>query len=147
MDLIPWKPHREFASLRKEMDNLLSSFLGEGSFPSPFAEAWNPAVDVSETEDGIHVKAELPGLEAKDIDVSILGDRLTIKGEKTKEEERKGEHFHTSERYHGSFRRSFRLPATVQTEKIEASFQKGVLTITLPKTEEAKSKEIKIKVA
>ncbi|GLI35215.1 MAG: Hsp20/alpha crystallin family protein [Deltaproteobacteria bacterium] len=146
MDLIPWSPQKELTSLRKEMDNLLNRFFGESRFPSLFSQEWSPAVDISETDECIYVKAELPGLEAKDIDVSLVGDRLTIKGEKTKEAEKKGEHFHSIERYSGSFQRSFRLPSTVQMEKIEATFEKGILTVVLPKTEEAKSKEIKITV-
>lgn len=146
MELIPWKPQRELTSLRREMDNMLSRFFGEAPFSSLFSQEWNPAVDVSETEECVFVKAELPGLEAKDIDVSLMGDRLTIKGEKTKEEEKKGESFHSVERYSGSFQRSFRLPSTVQMDKVEATFEKGVLTVKLPKTEEAKSKEIKINV-
>ena len=146
MDLVPWKPFKEFTSLRKEMDNLLNRFFGEARFPAPLTEVWSPAVDVSETEEAIFVKAELAGLDAKDIDVSILGNCLTIKGAKTKEEEKKGEHFHSTERYYGSFQRSFQLPTTVDMEKIEAKFDKGILTVTLPKTEEARSKEIKIQV-
>jgi HSP20 family protein len=146
MDMVPWKPFKELSSLRKEMDNLLKSFFSETSLPGPFARDWAPPVDVSETEDSILIKAEIPGLEAKDISVTLLGDRLTIKGEKRKEEERKDEHFHSSERFYGSFERSFRLPASVKADKVEAAFDKGILTVSLPKTEEAKSKEIKIKV-
>lgn len=146
MDLVPWRPLRELAPFRREMDNLLRRFFGESPLAGTLTEEWLPAMDVSETEDSILVKAELPGLEVKDIEVSLLGDRLIIKGEKKREEEKKGEHFHSTERYYGTFQRSFRLPATVNTEKIEAKFDKGVLTVTLPKTEEAKTKEIKIKV-
>ena len=146
MDPAPWSPLRELAPLRKEMDSLFRRFWGELPFTGTPAEEWLPSMDVSETADSIVVKAELPGMEAKDIDVSILGDRLTIKGEKKKEEEKKGEHFHSMERYYGSFQRSFRLPSTVNMDKIEAGFDKGILTITLPKTEEAKTKEIKIEV-
>jgi len=146
MELVPWKPFKEVSTLRKEMDNLLSKFFGKPSLAEAFGEEWSPTLDVSETGNSIIVKAELPGLEAKDIDVSLSGDLLTIKGEKRKEEEEKGEQYHYSERYYGSFQRSFRLPTTIKSDKIEASFEKGVLKITLPKTEEAKKKEIKIKV-
>lgn len=146
MDLVPWKPFREISTLRKEMDTLLSKFFGKPSLVEAFGEEWSPTLDVSETDNSIIVKAELPGLEAKDIDVSLSGDVLTIKGEKRKEEEEKGEQYHYSERYYGSFQRSFRLPTTIQSDKIEAGFEKGVLKIILPKTEEAKKKEIKIEV-
>jgi len=146
MELVPWKPFRELGTLRKEMDNLLNRFFGKSSLAEAFGEEWSPTMDVSETESSIVVKAELPGLEVKDLDVSMSGDVLTIKGEKRKEEEEKGEHHYYSERYYGSFQRSFRLPTTVQSDKIEASFENGVLKIILPKTEEAKKKEIKIEV-
>lgn len=90
--------------------------------------------------------AVLPGLEAKDIDVSISGDILTIKGEKKKEEEKKDEHFHYCERYAGSFQRSLRLPVGVRSDQVEAAFKNGVLNITIPKAEEAKKKQIEIKI-
>ena len=88
----------------------------------------------------------MPGLDAKDVNVSISGDLLTIKGEKKKEEEEKDEHHHYMERYYGSFQRSFQLPINVKSDKIEATFDKGILKVTLPKTEEAKKKEIEVKV-
>jgi len=103
-------------------------------------------VDISETKDNFVVKAELPGLEAKDVNVSISGDILTIKGEKKAEEEEKDEHYHRIERYSGSFQRVFQLPIGVKGDKIEATFDKGVLKVTLPKVEEAKKKEIEVKV-
>ena len=105
-----------------------------------------PSVDISETEDQLLIKAELPGLETNDVNVSISGDLLTIKGEKKKEKEEKDEHHHYVERYSGSFERSFRIPMNIKTDKIEAVFDKGVLKLTLPKVEEAKKKEIEIKV-
>lgn len=115
--------------------------------PSVFSQEWAPMVDVSETKDNVVVKAEIPGMEAKDMDVSVSGDVLTIKGQKKTEEEKKDEHYHYRERYSGSFQRSFRLPVAVKTEKADAAFKDGVLTITIPKAEEAKKKEIKIKTA
>lgn len=146
MELVPWKPSREMTTLRREMDNLLTRFFGKSSLAEAWGEEWSPSMDIAETENSIVVKAELPGLEAKDVDVSISGDVLTIKGEKRKEQEEKGGHYHFTERYYGSFQRSFRLPTSIQPEKVEATFEKGVLKVTLPKTEEAKKKEIKIKV-
>ncbi|NLI83496.1 MAG: Hsp20/alpha crystallin family protein [Deltaproteobacteria bacterium] len=147
MDLMPWKPFRkEIEPFRREMERLWDRFFGESFFSRPFAETWQPSADLLETETAIVVKSDLPGLDASDIDVSLSGDVLTIKGEKRKEEERSGERYHSVERYYGSFQRSFRLPAPVQTDKVEATFDKGVLTVTLPKTEEAKKKEIKVQV-
>lgn len=147
MDLIPWKPFRkELEPFRREMERLWERFFGETWLARPFTEEWQPSADIVETEASIVVKADLPGLEASDIDVSISEDVLTIKGEKRKEEEKTGERVHSIERYYGSFQRSFRIPTTIQTDKVEASFEKGVLSITLPKTEEAKKKEIKVQV-
>ena len=146
MELMPWRPFGELGSIRSEMDRLWNKFLGETPFARSFTEEWSPSVDISETKDKLVIKAELPGLDAKDVNVSISGDLLTIKGEKKKEEEEKDEHHHYMERYYGSFQRSFQLPVNVKTDKIEATFDKGVLKVTLPKTEEAQKKEIEIKV-
>jgi len=146
MEMVPWKPFGDIGSFRKEMDKLWNRFFKESPFGRREAEEWSPSVDVSETGDAYMVKAELPGLEAKDVDVSVSGDILTIKGEKRKEAEEKDEHHHYVERYYGSFQRSFRLPANVKPEKIDAVFEKGVLKLTVPKTEEAKKQEIQIKV-
>jgi HSP20 family protein len=128
------------------MDKLWDRFSGETPFAKTFGETWLPSVDISETKDNFVVKAELPGLEAKDVNVSISGDVLTIKGEKKTEEEEKDEHYHCVERYSGSFQRVFQLPSGVKTDMIEATFDKGVLNVTLPKVEEARKKEIDIKV-
>jgi HSP20 family protein len=146
MELAPWRPFGELSPFRKEMDRLWNRFLGETSFAKTFDEMWSPSVDISETKDNFVVKAELPGLEAKDVNVSISGDILTIKGEKKAEEEEKDEHYHRVERYSGSFQRVFQLPSGVKADKIEATFDKGVLKVTLPKVEEAKKKEIEVKV-
>jgi HSP20 family protein len=146
MQLMPWRPFGELGSIRSEMERLWNKFLGETPFARSFTEEWSPSVDISETKDKLVINAELPGLDATDVNVSISGDLLTIKGEKKKEEEEKDEHHHYMGRYYGSFKRSFKLPVNVKTDKIEAAFDKGVLKVTLPKTEEAKKKEIEIKV-
>jgi HSP20 family protein len=146
MQLMPWRPFGELGSIRSEMERLWNKFLGETPFARSFTEEWSPSVDISETKDKLVINAELPGLDATDVNVSISGDLLTIKGEKKKEEEEKDEHHHYMGRYYGSFKRSFQLPVNVKTDKIEAAFDKGVLKVTLPKTEEAKKKEIEIKV-
>ena len=146
MEIVPWKPFGELSSFRGEMDRLWNRFLGGTPFGRTFTEEWLPSVDVTETKDNLLIKAELPGLEAKDVNVSVSGDILTIKGEKKKEEEEKDEHYYHCERYCGSFQRSFRLPVDVQADKVEATFDKGVLKVTLPKAEEAKKKKIEVKV-
>ena len=146
IELVPWRPFGELGSFCGEMDRLRNRLFGERPLVRAFAEEWLPSVDISETKDDFIVKAELPGLEAKDVNVSISGDLLIIKGEKKKEEEEKDEHHHYVERYSGSFQRVFQLPTAVKGDKIGAIFDKGVLKVTLPKVEEAKKKEIEIKV-
>jgi HSP20 family protein len=146
MELSPWRPFGELSPFRKEMDRLWNRFLGETPFAKTFNEMWSPSVDISETKDDFVVKAELPGLEAKDVNVSISGNVLTIKGEKKAEEEEKDEHYHRVERYSGSFQRVFQLPSGVKADKVEANFDKGVLKVILPKVEEAKKKQIEVKV-
>lgn len=111
-----------------------------------FRREWVPCLDVSETKNNIVVKAEVPGMDAKDIDISLVGNALTIKGEKKQEREEKDENYHRIERSYGAFSRSVRLSQDVQSDKIKANFENGVLKITLPKSEEAKAKEIKIRV-
>jgi len=146
MDLIQWKPFREVSRLRSEMDRLWDEYFGAGRRAfRPMEEAWLPAVDVSETGDKITVKAEIPGMEAKDIDISMVGDTLVIKGEKKAEKEEKDENYHMVERSYGSFSRSMKLPATVDPDKVDATYKNGVLTVVLPKKEEVKPKPIEIK--
>jgi HSP20 family protein len=106
---------------------------------------WMPAVDVSETKDSLIVKAEIPGMESKDIDISLSGDLLTIKGEKKQKTEEKKENYHRIETHYGAFSRTIRVPVPVNSEKIKASYDNGVLKITLPKKEEVKAKQIEIK--
>jgi HSP20 family protein len=147
MELVPWRPFGgELSSLRREMDDLWNRFFGERPLARGLTEEWWPSVDVSETKDNFVIKAELPGLDAKDVDVSISGNVLTLKGEKKKEQEEKNEHHYRAERYYGSFQRTFQLPTNVKADKVEAAFDKGVLRVTLPKVEEARKKQIEVKV-
>ncbi|MGQ9688495.1 MAG: Hsp20/alpha crystallin family protein [Desulfobaccales bacterium] len=148
MDLVHWRPFREVARLRNEMDRLWDEYFGPGRRAlQPVEEGWMPAVDVAETADKITVKAEIPGMEAKDIEISMVGDTLTIKGEKKVEREEKEENYHLIERSYGSFSRAMKLPAAVDADKVEATYKNGVLTIVLPKKEEVKPKAIEIKTA
>lgn len=144
MDLIPRKPFSELSTVRNEMDRLWNRFLDDWPLPTAFTKGWAPMADITETKDKLIIKAELPGLEPEDIKLSLSGNLLTIEGEKKKEKEEKGEHHYYMERYSGSFQRSFRLPVEVQENKIDAKFDKGVLTITMPKTTKSQKKEIKI---
>lgn len=106
-----------------------------------------PILDVYEQKDELIVKAEIPGLTKDEIDITIEGNTLTIKGEKKKEEEVKDDDYYRCERTYGAFSRSIELPVTVQTDKVNASFKNGVLEIRMPKTEEAKKNVVKVKVA
>jgi HSP20 family protein len=142
----PWRPFRELERMRREMDRVWDSFFERRPARVEEAAEWLPTLDVSETKNEYVVKAELPGIDPKDIDISLTNDLLTIKGEKKQEKEEKEENYHLIERSYGSFTRSVRLPGQVQSDKINAAFKNGVLKVTLPKTEEAKKKEIKIKV-
>ena len=143
-EVTPWKPLRELSNLRREMDDLWGNLTGEKEF-LPMKGEWMPAVDVSETKDSLIVKAEIPGMESKDIDVSLCGDLLTIKGEKKQKTEEKKENYHRIETRYGAFSRTIRVPVSVNSEKIKASYDNGVLKITLPKKEEVKAKQIEIK--
>lgn len=146
MEIMPWKPLREMEPFQREMDRFFNRFFGEALPARMGEEGWLPRLDIAETKENLVIEAELPGMDSKDIEVNLTGDLLTIKGEKKSERKEDGKHYHCVERHTGTFQRAFRLPASVQGNKVDASFDKGILTITLPKTEEAKEKEIKIEV-
>ncbi len=107
--------------------------------------AWHPALDVEETDDSFIVRMDLPGMNKKDIHVSLDNNVLTIQGERKREKEEKDANYYCTERFHGSFRRSFTLPSQVDPDQIKADYKNGVLTVTLPKKEEAKARKIEIK--
>lgn len=147
-------------SFRTDLDRLFDRFDG-GFWPPAMRRMFDmepfwrqatsfdfnvPAVDVSEDEKAYTITAELPGIDEKNVDVSVHGDSLVFKGEKHKEREEKDKNYYLSERSYGSFQRSFRLPEGVDQSKIAATFAKGVLTITLPKTTEAQKQQKKIEV-
>lgn len=147
-----------FERMRREMDRLFDDFgrgflsLAPRRFMADVEPFWSsmgrghePVVDVVERPDRFEVTAELPGMDEKNIEVKVSNGNLVITGEKKEEREEKEANYHLSERRYGSFQRSFSLPAGVSADRIQANFQKGVLTVTLPKTEEAK-KETKIEV-
>ncbi|HEY0836135.1 MAG TPA: Hsp20/alpha crystallin family protein [Azospirillum sp.] len=141
-----------FLDLREQMDRLFDNFFGTTVEPFGWGREGRMTmalrVDVSETPDAITIKADLPGLDEKDVELTLDGGVLTLKGEKKVEKEEKDEakHYHVVERGYGSFLRTFRLPDTVEAEKVAATFDKGVLTITLPKTEEGKSRVRRIEI-
>lgn len=133
-----------FTSFQEEMNKMLDNFFGREAY---YGMGWSPSIDIAENDDEIIIKAEIPGIDPKDIDISIAGDTLTIKGEKKEEKENKGKHYHRVERSYGSFTRTIDLPAPVMTDKVKAEDHNGVLEITLPKMEKAKAKRITVKVA
>ena len=137
-DIMKWPEIPTFTSLQREMDRLFEDFFRRGGL-------MRPSVDVVETDDTVVVKAELPGMEPKDVDISVSGDKLTIKGERKAEKEEKGKTFYRMERCYGSFCRTVELPASVEADKAKADYKNGVLEITLPKTEQVKAKKIPIK--
>ena len=147
MALVRWEPLRDLISFQERMNRLFDeAFYRKGEL-SPIQKGdWSPAVDVFETKDAIELRAELPGLSASDVDISLENDVLTLSGERTMSSEVKDENYHRVERCYGSFRRSVSLPTGVQGYKAKASYKDGVLQVTIPKAEEAKPKQVKINV-
>lgn len=131
-------------SVRRDFDRLLDRFAGQGS--GEMLAAWAPVVDVQETADDITVHAELPGINPEDVNVTVQNGVLSITGEKREEREegKASTSFHMLERRYGRFERSFALPRSVEADKVKAQFQNGVLTVRLPKSEEAKPRRIQI---
>jgi HSP20 family protein len=132
--------------LKDEMDKLFEDFFGRTGFPSMQEGGWLPAVDVNETKKDVVVTLDLPAINPKEVSISIVGDRLTIKGERKKEEETKEENYYRSERMHGTFQRVVQLPTEVVADKAKATYKDGVLKITVPKSQKAVPKEIKIEI-
>jgi HSP20 family protein len=144
--LIPWRPFRELDEMERRFDDMLSWPLLPAVWRRiPTMEmGWAPAIDVFEKEDKFVVKAELPGMKEEDIDISVVGDTLTIKGERKAESEVEEEDYYYCERSYGSFSRSIAIPSNVDAKKIEANYNDGVLEVSLPKTPEVKPKKISV---
>lgn len=139
-----------FRSLRKEMDALFNDWAGGFKAGLPAEARFSPSLDVSETEKEIRIVAELPGVDQKDVEVTLVGDVLTIKGEKKSEKEEKkdekGRTWHRVERSFGAFQRSMRMPGDIDPAKVAADFRDGVLTVTLPKPAELQQQTKKIEI-
>jgi HSP20 family protein len=147
MALIKWtSPYRDFLNLQEEMNRLFDAFSRGTELQSVTEGSWAPAVDIHESKESIVIDAEVPGVDQKDIKVSITDNILTIQGEKKQQKTVEEENFHRVERFYGTFSRSFNLPAGVKADQIKASFKDGVLKIILPKSEEAKTKIINVEV-
>jgi HSP20 family protein len=144
--LVRWDPFRDLVSIQDELNRLFGrTFAGIEPLRPMAGGTWMPALDVYETEDEIVAKLELPGIDPKDVDVSVEDSTLTITGSREFESDVKEENYHRIERRYGSFSRSIGLPQTADTEKVEASFDKGVLTVQVPKIEKAKPKKVTVK--
>jgi len=150
-DFTPMRREEEypFFSLQREMNRIFDDFFN-GFNISPLATerlgSFSPSVDVKEDEKELMIRAELPGLEEKDVEVTLSDGYLTIKGEKKEEKEDKGKHYYRMERSYGAFNRAVSLPDGLDTDKAQASFKNGVLNISLPKTEQAKRNVKKISI-
>jgi HSP20 family protein len=133
-------------SLMPEFD-LFDRMFDDWAIPSLWSEerVVVPAFDISETEKEYVISGEIPGIEPKDLEVTLTDGILTVKGEKKQESEEKEENYHRIERHYGSFQRSFRLPENIKREKLDASYRDGVLKLTLPKSEESEVKKIEVK--
>lgn len=154
MSLVRWNPARDLAAwpsnlfgMQREMNKMFDNFFNGTDQGEDYAlTAWSPAVDIAEHDDEFTVKVELPGVSKDEVKITLESNILTIRGEKKQQKETKKENYHRVERSYGSFQRSFTMPATVKTDKIDASFRDGILNIKLPKAEEAKPKQIEVKV-
>ena len=142
MSLIKWDPFRELNVMNERSGNLFGGWNRALS-----TTAWNPAVDIFENDNDIVIKAELPGMEAKDIEVKLENNVLMLKGERRFEKEAKEENYHRVEREYGAFSRSFSLPAAINGDKVTAEYKDGILKVHLPKKEETKTKPIKVAAA
>lgn len=149
MPIVRWEPFRNLLTLQERMNRLFEESVrgaGRGQEEDWAMGAWAPAVDIYEQGSDVVLKAELPGVEPKDVDIRIENNVLTLSGERKLDTEVQRENYHRVERAYGSFTRAFTLPSTVDTSKVKADFKDGVLRITLPKREEAKPKQIQINV-
>ncbi len=145
MEVVRFRPRRHLPVAGDDLDRAFDRLMRGWVNSSAFSEFdWSPSVDVSETKDEILVKAEIPGVSKDDIDITVENNRLTISGEKRQEEEQEGKNYYRTERNYGSFRRVFTLPAQADTDKVKASYDDGVLTVKIPKTEVAKGKKVDI---
>ena len=147
MAIVRWEPYRDLVTAQRDFDRLFrDAFSSQRGETELSTRSWAPPVDIYETEDAIVLKAELPGVDPKYVEVRVEDNTLFLKGERKFEKEVKEQNYHRVERSYGSFARSFSLPNSISTDKVTAEFKDGLLTLTMPKREEAKPKTIKIDV-
>jgi HSP20 family protein len=158
MAFIPWKNKQQenergalspMVALRGEMERLFDTFLRESfasmNWPTWGSDKWSPAIDVAENDKELTVRAELPGIDPKDLDVTVTGNQLVLSGEKKESTEHNEKNFYQSETRYGSFRRTVALPDGIDTENVDAQYANGVLTLRLRKTAPAAAKRIEVK--
>lgn len=146
--IVRWDPFRELGTLQERLNRAFDDVWGRtrAGEDAALTGNWVPAVDVRETKDALELVVEVPGIDPKDVEISFENGVLSLKGDRHFEKASEGESYHRVERAYGTFLRSFTLPTNVDTDKIQAVYQHGVLQLTLPKREEAKPKAIAIKV-
>jgi HSP20 family protein len=148
MAIVRWEPFRDLLASQRDFDRLFreafAPVLGEGEVST---RTWAPPVDIYEDGDSLVLKAELPGINPDDVEIRVEDNTLYLKGERKFEKEVKEQNYHRVERSYGTFTRTFSLPNSIQADKVAASYKDGVLTLTMPKKEEAKPKTIKINVS
>jgi len=146
-ELTTWSPFDRLATLREEVNRLLDGDMAAVSRESGLFSGWNPALDVHQDKDNVYVKVELPGMKKEEIDISLHEGMLTISGERKQESEvNEGDTFR-SERFFGRFHRTVTLPTMVDGSRVKATYKDGILTVELPKAEEAKPKQIQVNVS
>ncbi len=138
-----WEPFKELMTLREDMDRFFNSFFGRSAAES-YEGVWTPVVDIEEDKDNYIVRAELPGMRKENIKISVRGSLLSLSGERAYESEDKGKTYHRIERSYGKFVRHINLPNEIDESKVKATYQDGILTVTLPKPEAARPKEVEI---
>ena len=146
-ELSHWGGFGRLTDLRDEIDRLFEAPLAELARTSQILSGWTPALDVYEDKDNVCVRAELPGMKKEEIDLSLHNGSLSISGERKSEEKYKDAEVYRSERFFGRFQRTVTLPTPVAVDKVKAAYQDGILTVTLPKSEEAKPKHIDVSVS
>ena len=154
MSLVRWNPARDLAAwpsdlfgMQREINRMFNNmFRGSEDGEDYALTSWTPAVDIAEQDNEYTVKVELPGVNKDDVKITVESNMLTVRGEKKQEKETKKENYHRVERSYGSFQRSFTLPTAIVSDKIDAAYKDGILTVRVPKAEEAKPKQIEVKV-
>ncbi len=146
MGIVRYNPFSELRAMQEQMNRLLDLAWSKEQGEELREGVWQPLVDIYEDSETVVIKAELPGMEQKDIEVKIENNTLVLRGERKHDQEIQKENYHRIERFYGTFQRSFSLPQTVDQEKVQATCDKGVLTVILPKKEETKPKQITVEV-